>query len=607
MRRATIISTLVMTTIVLSCITILYLEQQHDIDVLSYLSVFSIERQLFGEQISKEILENEQKKELISDGVQRPHYIIKAQLNEQKAIIDGNMTVKTIVPANDTLVFNSYPTYVANNMVIHDVFLNSTSVPFTFKNDQLLIPIKDIAIDQTQPLVVDISFTVKVPQMGTRFGVKDGIWLLTTWYPTLNVLDENNEWYPRPNPMGYGDPFYFEHSDYDVYLLAPKEIKWLGSGPLISETDSDGQVLLHWQESMIRNFALVGSRNYTIYEHPTDDDVTIQVALTDDSHLDEVRDIIEYSYPLFRETFGQLPYKTVSIAETSWSTNFALEYPNLAIFSKDLYSQGLLERWLSHEFAHSWWYNTVGNHEVTEGWIDEGLVEHAVVLHLENRYGKERGEQLRNYFRERNQLLIRQTPNMTMNRHLNDFGGRVEYFDTWYHRAADMFLTLREQLGDIKYSYFLKTLYESSAGKIINIEALNMSLRETINGNHNYFNDWVTRPFSQTPFTLAAEPLPIKINGQHLGSEDVRYVQWDLYVTETALYDVLFKQSESPLTIDAENGQLYFNGQIVFCPPAIQDDDQWLIPIEVIKQIAESNFVYDYDRNMLTINIYYFK
>src|SRR5699024_10817312 len=110
----------------------------------------------------------------------------------------------------------------------------------------------------------------------------------------------------------------------------------------------------------------------------------------------------------------QLPYSNVSIIETGHDTNFALEYPNLAAFSKDMYDNNEIEHWLPHEIGHMWWYNAVGVNEVKDGWIDEGLAELGVVLYLENRYSKSDGNRLRNTFRDRNRLLTSDSPNKTM-------------------------------------------------------------------------------------------------------------------------------------------------------------------------------------------------
>ncbi|OEH86917.1 hypothetical protein BHU72_01255 [Desulfuribacillus stibiiarsenatis] len=595
-----------MSIIVIASISTYHLYTKYEINLFTYISENIFKRHEQTLPTPDDIIESELDLEYNTNGLERPHYIVKAQLDERKAEINGHVTLKIKKPTTETLAFYNFSPGNMQNMDILQVSLNNSATSFDFRNNKLTVALKQgLFPSKVETIEVEITFRTRVPRMGTRFGVKDDIWLLTTWYPILGTLDENMQWIARPTPVGYGDPFYFQYADYDVYLLCAPDIQWVTTGSLVSEGTQEQLKKYHWQESMVRNFAMVGSKHYTIYEFPTDDDVTIQIALNGNQRLEEVQDIIEYCYPLYKDVFGKLPYRTISIAETSWGTNFALEYPNIAIYSKDLYQQNILERWLPHEFAHIWWYNAVGNQEITEGWIDEGLVEHAVVLYLETRYGSGRAQQLRNYFRTKNQQLIAQKPNAMMNRTLMNFANRNEFFDFWYYRSADMFLTLREELGEIKYNYFLRTLFDNYKGQTIGIEDLNSTLRDTLKGQHQYFQQWVTGPLQQTPFQLQATPLPIKLNGHHLSTEQVRYIDWEVYIPLSILEDILFKRIGSPLTIDESNGQIYYEQQLTFSLPAHELNGTWWIPLELLKHISTTQYTWDYDRNLGTINVMY--
>ena len=45
-----------------------------------------------------------------------------------------------------------------------------------------------------------------------------------------------------------------------------------------------------------------------------------------------------------------------------------------------------------HEVAHQWWYGLVGNDEVHDSWLDEGLTEYSTILYYGQRYGREEEE-----------------------------------------------------------------------------------------------------------------------------------------------------------------------------------------------------------------------
>ncbi|KRG13401.1 hypothetical protein ACA29_08605 [Lederbergia galactosidilytica] len=133
-----------------------------------------------------------------------------------------------------------------------------------------------------------------------------------------------------------GDPFLFNFADYVVEWTSSPSIKWLSSGPFLSETTIESNRKITWKVKNVRNFALAGSKNFQVKKLQFEN-TTVSIALTDQDKFEEIIDIVNFSFPLFQTYFGQLPYSNVAIVETGRDTNFALEYPNLAIFSKDMY------------------------------------------------------------------------------------------------------------------------------------------------------------------------------------------------------------------------------------------------------------------------------
>ncbi len=92
----------------------------------------------------------------------------------------------------------------------------------------------------------------------------------------------------------------------------------------------------------------------------------------------------------------------------------------------------------------------------------------SVVLYLENRYSSSAGKKLRDVYRERNELLTNNSSNQSMDAGLYGFKNKKEFYDSWYARSADMFLTLRDEIGENKFKNFISTLYQNNIGKTIN-------------------------------------------------------------------------------------------------------------------------------------------
>jgi hypothetical protein len=426
-----------------------------------------------------------------------PTYRIKAALNEENYQIIGQLELTIDNPGTNTILFYTYP-YSWSPMKIKKVYLNERDVPFSYDQQQLTFNNPK----EENELHIMIEFETPVPRKGTRFGYKDGVWLLTTWYPMLGVMDNNLNWINRPDPIGRGDPYLFHFANYVVEWTSSSSIKWLSSGTLVSEAMVKDKRKTTWKINGVRNFALVGSENFKIKKLQLNEKTTVSIALTNEKKFAQIIDIITFSFPLFKERYGQLPYSDVAIVETGNNTNFALEYPNLAVFSKDMYMDNQIEHWLPHEIGHMWWYNAVGVNEIKNGWIDEGLAELGVVLYLENRYSKAEGQKLRNKYRERNRLLVKNSPHQKMNVGLYGFESRREFYDSWYARSGDMFLTLREKLGDERFTQFLNTLYKTNIGKTIDEDNIVKALDESLSLKTNLFQNWIHEPYHQTKWDI---------------------------------------------------------------------------------------------------------
>lgn len=426
-----------------------------------------------------------------------PTYYISAALDEENYQINGQVNVTIDNPGTNSILFYTYP-YSFAPMRIRKVLLNDQEVTFSYDKQELSIKNPK----EEEKLDISIEFETPVPRKATRFGYKDDIWLITTWYPMLGVLDESQNWIDRPDPIGMGDPFLFNFANYIVEWTSSPSINWLSSGVSLSETMVNNKRKSIWKVERVRSFALAGSENYKIKRLQLNENTTVSIALTEEENFEQIIKIAKASFPLFEALYGQLPYSNVSLIETGYNTNFALEYPNLAVFSKDIFSDNQIEHWLPHEIGHMWWYNAVGVNEVKNGWIDEGLAELGVVLYLENQYSKSEGGKLRNTYRERNRLLTSKSPEQTMNAGLYGFESRPELYDSWYARSADMFLTLRDEIGEDKFNSFLKTLYQTNIGKTINEESISRALDESLSLETNLFKNWIREPYERTKWDV---------------------------------------------------------------------------------------------------------
>ena len=58
----------------------------------------------------------------------------------------------------------------------------------------------------------------------------------------------------------------------------------------------------------------------------------------------------------------------------------------------------LMDPLITHEVAHQWWYNVVGNNVIDDPWLDEALATYSYVIYLEEAEGMQAGRGAIDYF-----------------------------------------------------------------------------------------------------------------------------------------------------------------------------------------------------------------
>ncbi|MFP3387799.1 stalk domain-containing protein [Brevibacillus sp. SIMBA_040] len=413
-----------------------------------------------------------------------PAYKVQAELHTSEAKISGKMTVEFDNPKTKDVRLYVYD-YIWNKMSVKSIRYKERVLPF---NREISVVRLDNPFGNELRGELTIEFENPVPRRGTRFGVKDDIWTLTTWYPMLAAQNQQGNWYDPPQRIDFGDPFIYHYGDYDVSFVSPRGYQWVSSAGRgqIRELEGSKQEI-HYQGKKLLNFALVGSPLYHIETITFPPNLTVDIASVDKGNIERIKAIAESVFPTYTDWYGALPYPHVSIAETSTGTTYAMEYANLAIFKRDMYQRNLIDHWLPHEIAHLWWYNSVATLEASHGWLDEGLVELSVYHYLQNRYGDQSASTLLSEYTRENQRLGEKYPAGKLDKPLHSFATEEEFHWTWYSKGALLFDNLRRQIGDDSYKRFLKRVQQNYHGSVIGAEHLDQALGQALQGEAKYF------------------------------------------------------------------------------------------------------------------------
>ena len=242
------------------------------------------------------------------------------------------------------------------------------------------------------------------------------------------------------------------------------------SGNLISSAEENNITTSVMKENNIRDFCLVLS---DIFQHSSvkvGNTVINYYGYTNDKNLEECLSIAEDALTTFNSMFGQYPYSQLSVVKANF-LHGGMEYPNLVLISDDI-AESDLAYVIVHEIAHQWWYGVVGNDEYSHAWMDEGLAEYSTLLFFkENENYNENFSTLIENATQSYKTFVRVYQTVTgevdtsMNRPLNEFNTEPEYVQCTYTKGLLMFDTIREMVGERKFSKALKNYYEDFAYK----------------------------------------------------------------------------------------------------------------------------------------------
>lgn len=545
-----------------------------------------------------------------------PHYTIQAELHTSEAKISGRMTLEFDNPKTKDLRLYVYD-YLWNKMSVKSIRYQDKSLAFAREISVIKL---DNPFGNELRGALTVEFENPVPRRGTRFGVKDDIWTLTTWYPMLAAQNQQGKWYDPPQRIDFGDPFIYHYADYDVSFTSPRGYQWVSSWGRGSTKEVDGsRQEVYYQGKKLLNFALVGSPLYHIETITFPPNLTVDIASVDKGNIERIKVIAQSVFPTYTDWYGPLPYPHVSIAETSTGTTYAMEYANLAIFKRDMYQRNLIDHWLPHEVAHLWWYNSVATLESSHGWLDEGLVESSVYHYLHNRYGEQPAASLLNEYTRDSQRLGERYPAGKLDKPLQKFATEEEFHWTWYSRGALLFDNLRQQIGDDNYKRFLKRVQQNYHGSVIGAEHLDQALGQTLQGEARYFVPYTKSLNTQSFGPVQLEPyVTTIINGMsYYPSIPARVTKNTVYIPlrevgERMGIAISWDKEKQMIRIKGNGREVYIKEREKFAvvgekrldlgQPLLEIKERTMVPLSFFKEAL--GFETNYDPDEKTVKIF---
>lgn len=323
-----------------------------------------------------------------------------------------------------------------------------------------------------------------------------GVMLLGAAYPVLAVHD-GDEWRRKLEPS-VGDFVFNEAADYEVTVATPAGVEVFTSGTETGKSDKNGQT---FTASALRDFAILAGRGLRS-EHTEVNGINVRsIYFAEHERVGRrALTVAANSVRVFTATFGELPFKTISIAEAPLVAGLgSAEFSGMNViasaFFVDFDSPAVrnlpevireqrpsveesLEWTVAHLVAHQWWGAAVGNDPAREPVLDEALSCWSSLLYYKSTYGEEKAaavldDQVRGVYR-----LYRTFggDDMDANRPSRDYRNTFQYAAIVTAKGALMFVDLQRSLGDEKIFAALRNYYQANLYEIAQMEDLRIAL-----------------------------------------------------------------------------------------------------------------------------------
>ena len=391
-----------------------------------------------------------------------------------------------------------------------------------------------------ESITFEIAFFVKIPLVFSRLGHKGRHYEITQWYPKVVVYDRKG-WHPD----GYHatGEFYGEFGTFDVWITLPKDLVVAASGNLmdpaseiafrdsliregekidqmskkerkkylkerrkrIKKNRTDEAKTLHFRAEKVHDFAWFADARFIVkkgtYKH------TSLYVYVLPKHEHAWKDAVQYVYDTLQNYggwYGEYPYKQMSVVDGDLSAGGGMEYPNITIISAPhIPFLRVLEMVIMHETGHQWFYGMLGNNEMDEAWMDEGINTFSEIRYLEKKYGRKGnltdyprwlsflppiGDRWTAHFSYFNYAYH----NMDERILQPAYKFREGYAAMVYHKTGWMMFDLKQILGDTLFNRVMQTYFKEWQYKHPDTEDFVKVVNRVTGKDYTYFfNEWL--------------------------------------------------------------------------------------------------------------------
>jgi len=437
-----------------------------------------------------------------------PNYQFDIEYQEQDQALRGKMEVtyvnQTGKPLNE-IYFHLYPNAFQNwkwekeNKPQSDGFIRINKVTidgidtYPHQNGTLLKLNLPKPLNHNKIAKLQMDFYLKLPTKGLRLSAVNHTVFLAQWYPMLAVYDHNG-WHLDPYTT-IGDPFFSTIADFDIKIKIPEGYRVVSTAVDPDYQNKRQNHEIYLAQSSVRDFAMVLTKEYEKISS-----ITKQGIKTNLWYLNNQQEVAPLllggaieAMDFYHHYFGPYPMQEIDIVLGNSSFGIAgMEYPGLVTSDPSIKvrekTQPAIEV-VAHELAHQWWYSTVGNDQVKEPWLDEGLTTFSEYLFNEKVLKKPNMNVMMNRIKSITDQMAA-TSKVSVVQSIYSFGDLYGPFV--YARPGAMLWNLKNQVGEENMMKIMQTYYKEFRFKVATTQDFIRIVNQVIGKDMSpFFREWL--------------------------------------------------------------------------------------------------------------------
>jgi len=385
-------------------------------------------------------------------------------------------------------------------MEVTGILADGAPLPFNYnKSHSALLADLPSLLQPHKKIYLRVDYRVAYPTWKLRgywlFGEREGLINLPLSYPILAVPNKDGTW-RLDDGIPLGDTLVAESSFYHAWITVPATMTLVSSAVVSSTTTftTTRDVTYELVSGPVRELTIILYPYYQVVQRKVGDILVRSYYLPgDDAAGKAALTYAAAALQIYSHHFGPYPFRKMDIA-AAMLLNRGMEYPTLSELGSQLYgnARNQLEFLTAHEVGHQWWYNQVGNDQIREPWLDEGLTEYSTYYYYEDVYGRDMAEYIR---KNRWEIPVRYIRSRGLDAPLglsSKAYTRDNYETIVYGKGALFFHTLRQRVGDKMFEKILRTYLRRYRYRIATAHDLQQVI-EDVSGQpvDDLFDRWV--------------------------------------------------------------------------------------------------------------------